>query len=491
MTAKKGLVLACAALLAAAQVYGGGGSDKTTAGSGGGVTTIKAYLVGGRPNDEANVLAAVNAKLQADGLGIKVETTYVDDYWNKLAMAVAGQEEVDLVWAHTSTLSDLVAKGVYQPIDDVIQSAGPDILKTTPASALKAGTVDNELYALARVIPMAEYNLVYNIRGDLRIKYGIPEITTLEGLEKYFDAILANEPDMYATAGDHNPQPLYPVFANYYFPIGDGGACALYVDPTDPTHTVKSFMESEGFKQVADTKYRWRQLGYIPIDSSRIANAHQGFVNGLVACIPSNTLSETERVDELVRNVPGAVIETVLLNPSPLYLTVGGDNMLAVASTSKHVKETVAFINWIKKSQENCDLWSFGVEGVNYKLDGASISYDGIADNKRYSPNVWMWNDISIARFSKNIPAANLTKLRNWDNTAVVTPFVGFNLRQDSVKSEIANLNAVITEYFNQLKDGSAAYDAVKDAFSTSLQRAGLQKVIDECQKQLNAFLKG
>ncbi|MDR1127940.1 MAG: ABC transporter substrate-binding protein [Treponema sp.] len=485
MLKRKCVVLLSFFLIAVMQVSGRGGSEPA---SSSGTVTLKAMLVGGAPNDEANVIAAVNRKLAADGLGITIQTTYVDDYWNKLALTIAGGEEYDLVWAHTSTLSDLVAKGVYQPIDSVIRQAAPQILASTPRSALLAGTVNNELYALARVIPMAEYNLVYNIRGDLRQKYGLPEITTLAGLEAYFDTILANESGMYCTA-DNNAQPLYPVFANYYFPIGDGGANPLYVDPQDPTHTVRSFMESDAFKQVADTKQRWRQKGYIPEDVSRITNPNQGFVYGMVACVPSNTLSETERVDALVANVPGAFIETVLLNPNLLYLTVGGDNMLAVASTSRHPYETAAFINWIKADQANFDLWSFGVEGVNYRLDGRSISYDGIPENKRYSPNVWMWNDISIARFSKNMPAANIEKLVKWDANATLTPFVGFNLDQTSIKTEVAQLNAVIGEYYNQFKEGSVSYDAVRAAYSAALRSAGIQRVIDECQRQLNAFL--
>lgn len=456
--------------------------------SSGGVVTIKALLVGSAPNDEAAVLAAVNKKLADDGLNIAIQTVYADDYWNRLALAVAGAEEYDLVWAHASTISELVAKGVYQPITSIINTAAPQIAASIPRSALLAGTVNKELYALPRVIPMAEYNFVYNIRGDLRQKYGLLPITTLAELEAYFDVIKANEPNMYCTI-DHNAQPLYPVFANYYFPIGDGGGNALYVDPTDPSHTVRSFMESDAFKQVADTKYRWRQQGYIPQDSSRVQNAHQGFVYGMVACIPSNTLSETERVDELVNNVPGAFIETVLLNPNPLYLTFGGDNMLAVASTSKHPTETVKFINWIKSSQTNFDLWSFGVEDVNYKLDGQSVSYDGIPANKRYSPNVWMWNDITIARFSKNIPVANIQKLKDWDKTATVTPYIGFNLDQTSIKTEVAQISAVINEYYNQLKEGSVSYDSVKATYSQALRNAGIQRVIDECQRQLNAYI--
>ena len=484
---KRFLFFGMTVLLTAAMVTGvfAAGARESAAG---GPVSIKAMLVGSAPNDEANVLAAINRKLATDGLGIQFQTNYADDYWNRLALAVAAGEEYDLVWAHTSTISDLVSRGVYQPIDAAIRQAAPNLLATIPASVLAAGTVNKELYAISRILPMAEYNLVYNIRGDLRQKYGLPEITTLEGLETFFDMIMANEPDMVCTA-DHNPQPLYPVFANYYFPLGDGGRNPLYVDPADPTYTVKSFMDSDGFIKVMDTKVRWRQKGYILTDDTRVPNANLGFINGIVSCVPSNTVSETERIDGLAASVPGAFIETVLLNPRPLYLTQGGDNMLAVASTSKHPVETVALINWIKSSQANCDLFSFGVEGVNYKLDGNAVSYQGIPDNMRYTPNTWMWTDISLMRFPKTMPAANITKLMDWDKNAVVTPMIGFNLNQDSVRTEVAQISAIITEYFPQLRDGSVPYASIREPFTSAIERAGIQRVIAECQRQLNAYI--
>ena len=59
------------------------------------------------------MLAAINEKLQADGLNIRVQIKILDDYWNKIALDIAGGTEYDLAWAHSSTLSDLVSKKVY------------------------------------------------------------------------------------------------------------------------------------------------------------------------------------------------------------------------------------------------------------------------------------------------------------------------------------------------------------------------------------------
>lgn len=452
-------------------------------------TTLNLLLLGDPPKDLANVQAAIEAKLAADGLPFTLNFQFLPDYWNKLAMTVAGGEAADVAWAHVNTLSDLVSKRVYQPIDEAYAQYAPDIKANMPDYVLKAGTVGGKLYALPRVIPMAEYRNVYNIRGDLREKYGLEPIKTLEDFNKYLEAVHTNNPEMYCFAGDYNMEQLFPVFANYYFPVGDGGRYPVYVDPTDPTHTVKTFFDSEAMASMCATSKDWAAKGYIPTDDSKVADAGQGFNYGTVAAIPASIFSQSERIDSFAANVPGGKIETVLLNPEPKYIFQSGDNMLAVPSTSKHVNEAVALINWIKKDQANYDLWSYGVEGVNYKLDGDSVSVEGIAPEKGYSTMVWMWNDLRLARFSKHITQDYLDMLRDWDTNAIKTPYIGFTLDQSAIKVQVANCNAVLQEYWPNLCKATMDYATVKEELVKKLNDSGIQDIVNACQEQLNAYI--
>ncbi len=359
---------------------------------------MTAAFPGQESNGQAAVLEAVNKAAQEDGVNVEVSVKYLDDYWNKLALAVAGGESYDIAWAHSSTLSDLVAKKVYQPIDEALNAVGQDLLANTPDYVLKGGTVNGKIYALPRVIPMTAFNNTWNIRGDLREKYNIPEIKTVEDLESYFAAILENEKDMYAVVGQ-NMQPMYPVYADYFFPIGDGGVNPIYIDPADPNHTVKSSWDSEAFTKVCEKRKEWYDKGYLPVDSSNLENEDQGFDYGMVGCVAANLMRASERIDGFLSNVPDGKIETVLLEPETRRIYMAGDNMLAVTSTSKHVNEAVAFINWFKKDQENYDLWSYGVEGTNYTLKDGAVDISATAEENVYNMNTWMWNDIRLARF--------------------------------------------------------------------------------------------
>ncbi|QHT62977.1 ABC transporter substrate-binding protein [Paenibacillus lycopersici] len=452
------------------------------------VVKLTAVFPGQESAAAPNVLKAINEKLQADGLNIAVDIKYIDDYWNKLALNIAGGTQYDLAWAHSSTLSDLVAKKVYQPIDDQLKSDGPDLLANTPDYVLKGGAINGKQYAIARAIPMTGFNNVFNIRGDLREKYGIPKITTIDGLEQYFQAVVKNEPNMLAYV-DSNTQTLLPIMANYYFPIGDGGMYPVYVDPADPNYTVKSFLDSPEYASVVNKKKEWRTKGYIAADSSKVDNPDAGFDNGQVAAVGANLFRASERVDTLAKNVPGAKVETVYLEPSKRYIFSAGDNMLAVPSTSKHVKEAVELMNWIKKDQANFDLWSYGVEGTNYKLTDGAVDLSGIADADKYNTNVWMWNDIRLARFSSNYAKADIDELKNWDKNSEVSPFVGFTLDTSKIKSQISQIQAVMNEYSENLGLGVTDINTIKGELMKKMKAAGLQDVIDETQKQINAYI--
>jgi putative aldouronate transport system substrate-binding protein len=449
------------------------------------VVKLTAAFPGQEPKAQQSVLKAINEKLKADGLNVEVEIKYLDDYWNKLALNIAGGTVYDLAWAHSTTLSELVAKKVYQPIDDALKNYGPDLVKNTPDYVLKGGKIQGKQYAIARVIPMTGFNNVYNIRGDLREKYGIPKITTVDDLESYFAAIAKNEPNMYPICGD-NIQELFPIYANYYFPIGDGGAYPVYIDPADNTYKVKSFLDSDAFAQVVAKKKEWKDKGWL---FNPKINQYEAFDNGKVAAVAANIFSASERIDTITKNVPGAKVETVYLTPKTRYIFSAGDNMLAVPSTSKHVNEAVALMNWIKKDQKNYDLWSYGVEGVNYKLVDGAVSVNGISDADKYITDVWMWNDLRLARFSSNYPKQDIETLKSWDNNSKVTPFVGFTLDDSKIKSQISNVRAIMKEYIPNLGMGVTDYNKVKDEMMNKLKAAGLQDVIDETQKQINAYV--
>jgi len=444
---------------------------------------LHAIFSGNPPNDEDYVLAEVNRRLAEDGYNFSIRTSFVGDFWTNLPLMVLAGETIDIAMANARTLADLTARGVYHALDPYFDIYAPYLSSIIPEHTRAQGTVGGVLHAVPRAVPSAQFNQMLNIRGDLREEWGLPEVVCINTLDAFMRR--ANEESMFSTIGE---AALLPVFGNYFFPLFN---LTLFVDPNDPTFTVQTWHDSPGFRGLANTVRQWMLDGIIPEDVSVIGgNASQAFLHGHTATITGNLQSQAERTDPMFANVPEARIEAVLLNPIPRYVFVGGDNMLGVPTTSDNIREALQFMNWIRLSQDNFDLWTHGVYGRNFELtDTGAITFENIPPEMRYVPRVWNWNDTAMARFSEHMPLEDVERLRRWDEYAVVTPFVGFVLDMENIRTEYAQLNAIRDEFSPMITGGLVDIDDVLDEFLRQMRSSGLQRVVDEVQRQLNEFL--
>lgn len=453
--------------------------------------TVKIVLPGDAPKDLANVQKAMEEKMQADGLSLKLEFTYFpwDQYNNKLNLIAASGENYDLAWTHVSWLSQIVSKNVVVPLNEWLETSGKTLHESIPSANWSSASIGSQIYGVPTLVPTAENNNFFAIRGDLREKYGLPEIKTLADFENYLDAIKKNEPDMVPIANDGN-RALLREFGNVYLPVGDVGAGAGYVDPTDPELKVQKFYDSDIFKNIVDTKRKWYLNGWMPKDAQEIKDPEAALNNGKLGAIWSNVLKTTERIDAFKKTLPAGKLEDVFLNPDkPKYVFDAASNLLSVFSTSKNPEGAIAFVNWSREKQENYDLFSYGVKDVNYVLDGSAISVDGIDEKKSYNQVYWAWDDIRMKHFSKNVSQDFIKQLQEWDNGAVEAPTLGFRFNSDPVKAEMAQINAVEKEYVDAAYAGFSDYEQIFPKLQSKLKSAGIDKVIVEMQRQLDEFI--
>ncbi|WP_256758392.1 extracellular solute-binding protein [Cohnella sp. WQ 127256] len=453
--------------------------------------TLKILFPGDPPKDLDAVNDAIAKKLKADGLNFKLDYTWApwDTYWNKQSLVVAGGEGFDLTWSHISNLPQSVAKTVLMPIDEFLESDGQQLKESTPDYMWKGVQIGGKTYAIPRVVPTAQSNDTYQIRGDLRKKYQLPEIKTIADFEKFLDAVKADDPTMLPVYGIDG---LVREYASSYYTNGDFFASSFYIDVNEQPLKVKNLLASDAFEQVMNKAREWYKKGYLAKDPSSINGE---FVKGTVAAAGSNVLRPTETIDALKSNVPEAEMEYVQFNSDkPKYIFSSTDNLLAVLSTSKHPKEAIQFVNWMRSSQENYDLFSLGVQDINYKADGNSASYEGIAPEKQYLPISWAWTDMRFAKFSKNITPDQLDVIKKWDENAVKTPLIGFSIDSEPVKNELAKVDAIRKEYVlsaavGPVSSGMVDFSSVKEKMLKRVEEAGIDKILAEYQKQLDAYL--
>jgi putative aldouronate transport system substrate-binding protein len=454
--------------------------------------TLNVAFPGDAPAGQDEVNAAISAKMKADGFGsIKFNYTFIpwDTYWSKLDLIAASGEDYDITWEHQTTIARAVSKSMLAPLNDALKAFGPDILANTPSFVFKESTFKGKIYSIPRVSPSSQYDWIVSIRGDLREKYNIPPITDLAGYEKYLAALKANEKDMVpGDAANLRGEMFREYCPSFYFPIEDQNNTLAYIDLTDKSLTVKSFFETAMYKSMVDKEYSWNKKGYLP-QINQFTDTQAAFIAGKMGATIGNVMWPTENVDAVHSALPGAKIEEVFMNPSkPKYTNVASDNLLSVFAQSKKVNESIVFLNWYRKSQENYDLWTYGIKGVNYKLNGNSVSVDGISPNHLYQPISWSWTDLRFHRFSANLDPNYITVIKNWDKDSVQSPLLGFALDREPIKKELTDLATACAQYTAPQQSGTLSYDASKADMVKAFKAAGLDRVLKEIQKQVDAF---
>lgn len=452
--------------------------------------TLKIMFPGDEPPAQDAVNEAISKKMAEDGLGnFKFEYTFVpwDQYWNKLSMVRVAEEDYDIMWHHAGNIQGAVVEGVVADLSSALEKYGQELTGYIPDYAWKNSQYEGGVYAIPRVVPNAQYDWALSIRGDLRKKYDLPELKTLADVETYFQTIKDNEPDMIPTSYIPFQQALYREYIpTWYIPTQ-----GIAIDLEDPELKAINFWASDEFAQMAAKSEEFRQKGFYYPDYDPQRVPENEFMAGKAAACFGNTMWPTERIDTLVANVPGAEIETVFLNQDvPKYMTMTSDNLLAVFEHSKNIDAAVAFINWVHSSQENYDLFSYGVEGVNYNLDGDAVSLEGIDQANLYQPISWAWTDLRYNRYPKNLDPSYVDVINTWDDGAVETKLIGFAFNPEPVKTEVSNIATVYDTYIKAVvMDGTAAFD--RDTVVAELEAAGIDKVMEEVQNQIDAYVAG
>ena len=79
--------------------------------------------------------------------------------------------------------------------------------------------------------------------------------------------------------------------------------------------------------------------------------------------------------------------------------------------------------------------------------------------------------------------------MKAFNESAVISKAVGFMFDPSPVKSEIAALDSVLAEYRLGLENGELDPEEYLPKFQQALREAGIEKVIAEKQRQLDAWV--
>ena len=117
-------------------------------------------------------------------------------------------------------------------------------------------------------------------------------------------------------------------------------------------------------------------------------------------------------------------------------------------------------------------------EGVTSDNDGYGLNQGWSFGNQLIS---YAWETVGTDDYYEEMKAFN--------ESAVTSKAVGFIFDSSPVKSEVAALDSVLAEYRLGLENGELDPEEYLPKFQQALREAGIEKVIAEKQRQLDAWV--
>ena len=486
------ITLACALIYVFGACAGSRATPAPPAGSSSAAMsgTIKYAMIGEEPNGQKEVTTAAEEMLKSAGFDFKIDWIFIpdDEYVNKLVLICSAGEDYDICWTMPVNINQLAEMGGLAPLNDPLDKYGAGLLAAVPEAQWREVTFNGSIYGIPGMTCSASVDMNFQIRKDLRESWGMGPIKTLDDLEAYLKKFQEEFPGAMPWANESG-RILYREYGEYYTPIGKELKSPVAIIPkANDDFDVVHFYKTDAFLNTIAKIREFHEAGYIEIET--LKNPDSLFASDLIG-LQWATTTLHERIGSFLqtRVNPDAMIENMILHPeNPKHLFAFGQDNLSIFAVSKKINESVAFINWMRGSQEAYDIMSYGIEGVNYKLDGKAITYDGIPENKQYMPNNWNWSDVRFMRYDAALGTDYGPTLINWDKDAVVYSFTGFSMNQGPVITEVQQIIALQDEYIPILKNSKLDFQSNYDDFIKKLDSSGIEKVIAEVETQIRAF---
>lgn len=491
-------LLLIAGLLAACGGGSGSGSGNSKGSSGGGqssgsgekpVELIFAMPNTGTPMNDLELVQEEINKIALQKINATVKFTLIDwAAWNQqINLVLAGNEQLDLlVTSAFMNYSSMVAKNQLIPLDDLLQQYGQGIMEAMDPVFYEGTRINGKIYGVSSFRELvADYG--FNARKDLLDKHQIDlsQVKSFEDLEPIFQLIKEKEPGMIPLVQRNTSNTVVnDMIASRVDNLGDGMG-VLMLD--DNNTTVVNLYETPQYREAVELARKWYNAGYIASDA---ATSQEGYVALMKAGKGFGYFSNMKPGFETQETgLIGYEIEGVRLTPA-----VGGSSgpvafMISIPSNSKHPEKAMQFMNLLYTDADIMNLLTLGIEGKHYvKTDNGQVRVPDGVESSGYVFNQWLIGNNSLTYVWEGWDPNQWENLKAFNRNAVYSPALGFLFDADKVKTEVAAVSNVISEYKAGLESG-AVDPNVLPKFIEDLKKAGIDTIIAEKQRQLDEFL--
>jgi putative aldouronate transport system substrate-binding protein len=455
---------------------------------------IKWYFIGnGQQRDVKLIEDAVDKYLAQEGINATIKLqcyAWGDEYNNKMQMIIASGEQFDICftssWANYYRQN--VAKGAFLDITDLAKKYAPKTWAQLHPSFITGSAINGRNYAIPANKELAhQWGLMFNKALVDKYKLDVTKVKKIEDIESMLAIIKEKEPGVvpFQNTGTENADRILD-----WDHIGDSGCPgSLYVDSKDMK--VVNEVETPEYKAYYKLAHKYYLAGYIAKDS--VSGTYDWMTERKAgkAFVWSDSLKPFANEERTASY--GLDLVQVELTPPVVttYDTTG--SMQAVSKTSNNPEIVLKFLELFNTDIYLNNLINFGIEGTHWVKKGNNlIDFPAgvTGQNSGYNPGTpWMFGNQYINYFHVGENLKKWDAFQKFNNDSIPSKSLGFNFDNEPVKSEIAACINVYKEYMPGLISGAVDPDKVLPEYLAKLKAVGMDKVIAEKQKQLDAWL--
>ncbi|MDR9746228.1 ABC transporter substrate-binding protein [Paenibacillus taichungensis] len=454
----------------------------SNAGEGSGeVPTLVWWTIGGQvPANFDKAIEKIN-EYTAEKIGVKIDLRVASwgDWDTKINTIVNSGEAFDIMFTNNGKYSQQVNMGAFTDITDLVPNTVPDLHSYIPELVWDGTKVDGKIYA---VPTYKDSSLTqYWVFDDALVqKYNIDlgSIKTLQDLDKPFRDIKAGEGKGFYPLSLTQGEGINGFFNDYddmtlgFQPIG--------VKAEDESRTVVSVLEQPDIQEKLKLMHQWYKDGIINPDA------------------PTKIEADPYRPFFSAQAFPGAEVNwqisagidkydmVQILGPIYTTSTIQG-SMNAISANSKYKEEALKYLELVNTDSKLRNMLAYGEEGVDF---------DYVNDNTvERKTDSWPLAAYTQGTFfnmavTKGAPEDQWDQVRKLNEAATSSSILGFALDISELGTEVANVKAVWNKYNYELITGASDPEQKIPQIVEELKKAGLDKIMEAAQEQINAYFK-
>ncbi len=446
--------------------------------------------------DLEDVTEEIN-RITVPGIGVEVEFRPVDATaaYTEYSLWISREEQVDLMMLNNQDITTYVNRKMLLPLDELLEEEGQDILglEEEELYLTEGSVVKNAAYGVAVVPDYAGNGVGLWAAESLVRKTGLAyekeHVYTLEELKDFFARCKELFPDSYPlgqiTAGNTTSSWLY--FGGGQTGLGGDALSGILAEDGQ----VVNPYETKAYGVFLRWLRECYEKGYIYPDAAFTDSYLEELIaGGLVLSIPWASAPGYGREETF-----GEKMVCLRTSRVTIERQHSKSGFWTIPVTSKDPQAAMKFLNLLYVDERITNLIQYGIASRHYVVLDVETGRIGYPYGVSRS-SVGYYNPLELYGDRRRMytfdSAEILEEKRAYEKEAMENreECMGFYFDSQPVGGELAAVQKVVEKYVPALESGSLELNTWYPEFILQLKMAGIDKVIQEKQRQYDAWLE-